>query len=466
MGSNYQLLLGGQQADQTLYTLITSVQVDESMDMPAAIQVSLPISRSTGGDLTYIDDPRFAPMAQLAVVATAGGSGASGVATGAVGAVTAAVGGGSAPSATQCIFDGYVLSQSIHLETGVTNATLTAWGQDACWLMNQTETVKEWVDVTDADVAASIFGTYGITPASDNSQNNSPAHTEDTHSLMQRGSDISFLRMLARRSGKCCRVACADKPGQRTGYFAVPNLNGDPAVSIKLNDPSNWSINAIDLEWDAMRPTAVVARSALFSDSDPNGAVRRFQQLRPQPARCSRPAHVRRLADDRNPGDRSRQRRRAHPARPRPAQRDRLVRALPGGGGGRPAGCGAAGRHAGLARRHRCAAFGDVARLERPPSADAGGPQDALHVAPQRCGQPADRQLRRPLVACGRRMTDPAQQHHGSSHIDRTLIDVLERLRNRFFGKYRGVVTDVDAGTMRVKASVPAVLGETALRLG
>lgn len=43
--------------------------------------------------------------------------------------------------------------------------------------------------------------------------------------------------------------------------------------------------------------------------------------------------------------------------------------------------------------------------------------------------------------------------------LDRTLIDVLERLRNRFFGKYRGVVTDVDGGTLRVKASVPAVLG-------
>jgi hypothetical protein len=273
MGATYQLVLGGQQADQNLYTLITSIEVDESMDMPAAIQICLPISRSTGGDLTYVDDPRFAPMAQVAIVATAGGSGASGVATGAVGAAAAAVGGGSAPPGTQCIFDGYVLSQKIHLETGVTNATLTAWGQDACWLMNQTETVKEWVDVTDADVAASIFENYGITAASDNSQNDSPAHTEDTHSLMQRSSDISFLRLLARRSGKCCRVACADKPGQRTGYFAVPNLNGDPAVSIKLNDQSNWTISAIDLEWDAMRPTAVVARSALFSDSDPNGAV-------------------------------------------------------------------------------------------------------------------------------------------------------------------------------------------------
>jgi hypothetical protein len=133
--------------------------------------------------------------------------------------------------------------------------------------------VKEWVDVTDSDVAASIFGDYGITPASDNAQNDSPSHTEDTHSLMQRGSDIAFLRVLARRSGKCCRVACADQPGQRTGYFAVPNLNGDPAVNVKLNDSSNWTIGAIDLEWDATRPTAVVARSALFSDGDPNGAV-------------------------------------------------------------------------------------------------------------------------------------------------------------------------------------------------
>jgi hypothetical protein len=48
----------------------------------------------------------------------------------------------------------------------------------------------------------------------------------------------------------------------------------------------------------------------------------------------------------------------------------------------------------------------------------------------------------------------------GGGHHDHTLIDVLERLRNRFFGKYRGVVVDVDAATMRVKASVPAVLGQ------
>ncbi len=38
------------------------------------------------------------------------------------------------------------------------------------------------------------------------------------------------------------------------------------------------------------------------------------------------------------------------------------------------------------------------------------------------------------------------------------IMDVVERMRGRFFGKYRGTVTDVDASTMRIKAQVPAVL--------
>lgn len=39
------------------------------------------------------------------------------------------------------------------------------------------------------------------------------------------------------------------------------------------------------------------------------------------------------------------------------------------------------------------------------------------------------------------------------------LQEILDRLRNRFYGKYRGTVVDVDASTMCVKATVPNVLG-------
>jgi hypothetical protein len=57
-------------------------------------------------------------------------------------------------------------------------------------------------------------------------------------------------------------------------------------------------------------------------------------------------------------------------------------------------------------------------------------------------------------------VSGPQNKASGGLHVDRTLLDVLERLRNRFFGKYRGVVVDVDAATMRIKANVPAVLGQ------
>jgi uncharacterized protein involved in type VI secretion and phage assembly len=41
---------------------------------------------------------------------------------------------------------------------------------------------------------------------------------------------------------------------------------------------------------------------------------------------------------------------------------------------------------------------------------------------------------------------------------DQAIMDVLERLRNRFYGKYRGSVTEVDEDTLRIKAKVPSVL--------
>ena len=41
---------------------------------------------------------------------------------------------------------------------------------------------------------------------------------------------------------------------------------------------------------------------------------------------------------------------------------------------------------------------------------------------------------------------------------DALLQDLLEQIKGRFYGKYRGVVTEVDAATMRIKANVPSVL--------
>jgi uncharacterized protein involved in type VI secretion and phage assembly len=45
---------------------------------------------------------------------------------------------------------------------------------------------------------------------------------------------------------------------------------------------------------------------------------------------------------------------------------------------------------------------------------------------------------------------------------DTPFQDLLEYMSTRFLGKYRGIVTEVDAATMRIKARVPAVFGNEA----
>jgi uncharacterized protein involved in type VI secretion and phage assembly len=45
---------------------------------------------------------------------------------------------------------------------------------------------------------------------------------------------------------------------------------------------------------------------------------------------------------------------------------------------------------------------------------------------------------------------------------DQTLMEIVDRLRNRFYGKYRGTVTEVEDSSGRIKAKVPAVLGDQA----
>ena len=247
MSATFQLLLNGDPADDALLAQMGTLEVEENADLPGAIQVTLPVDSDDNGDLTYVNDPRFQPFANLAVVATPDGG------------------------SDECIFDGYVLSNQLHLQKGTTGSTLRVWGQDASWLMNLKENAQEWVDVTDADVANAIFGNYGITPSDDNTTDDSPSHTEDTHTLMQRASDIQFLRTLARRNGKLCRVACTDTPGQRTGYFAKPNVDGDPLVTLELNDPAAWTVDSLDFEWHVSRPTEVLAAQALFNDSDEDG---------------------------------------------------------------------------------------------------------------------------------------------------------------------------------------------------
>src|SRR5271165_4911446 len=112
MGATFQFLINGDPADDQLLTAMGPLEIEENADLPGAIQVLVPVDSDGNGDLSFVNDSRFQPFVNLAVVAAPDGG------------------------PDQCIFDGYVLSNKLHLQKGTTGSSLQVWGQDASWLMN------------------------------------------------------------------------------------------------------------------------------------------------------------------------------------------------------------------------------------------------------------------------------------------------------------------------------------------
>lgn len=247
MNVTVQLSIGGNPVPDSFYQSIEALEVEESSESPDILLLRVPVVRTSAGDLQYVGDGTLEPHTPISLVVTPSGSGA------------------------QCVFDGYVLSWQLHLDRTSSSSRLEIAAQDASWLMNINDTVREWSGLTDGEVANAIFANYGFIGADANTDNDSPAHDPDVHSLFQRATDLQFLRGLARRGGKICRVACTDTPGQRTGYFIRPAVDGQSVATISLVDPTAWTVDSLDFDWDIIRPSEVASSQVDLTQTSDDG---------------------------------------------------------------------------------------------------------------------------------------------------------------------------------------------------
>lgn len=249
MSISLQLTVGGVPVPSAFYDAIMELEIEETADRPGTLRLRLPADRTSHGDLQFVGDGTFEPATNVAVTLTPGRPGAT----------------------PQCVFDGYVLAWRLHLARASTSSAVDIWAQDASWLMNLDDRVTEWADMTDGEVANAIFASHGFTPAPANLADDSPSHLSTGHTLLQRATDLQFLRGLARRNGKFLRVGCTSVPGQRTGYFVRPAVMGSPAATISLVDQDRWTTETLDFEWDVMRPAQVTASQVDLSQPAPAG---------------------------------------------------------------------------------------------------------------------------------------------------------------------------------------------------
>jgi phage protein D len=188
------------------------------------------------GDFPPLADARLGPGSELAVIAPLAGK-------------------------NNYLVKGPVTGQQIHFLHGGGGSYVEVQGADTSVAMDRETRSVLWSDLTDSDAVSTILGQYGYTPDVDST----PAgHFERKHTLVQRDSDLRFVRRLARRNGFLFWVTC-DAHGNETAHFKRPTLDGDPVHNIDINRSSN-NIASLELHWDVELPTSIVAAQLNLND--------------------------------------------------------------------------------------------------------------------------------------------------------------------------------------------------------
>lgn len=212
---------GPQQKDVT--SSIIEFEVQEDRDLAGVFRMRLAIVREDSGKWKFLDEDSVQPWAKVDINLKTGDQ-------------------------EQPLLTGYITNVRTHIDTNESASYLELAGMDTTCLMSLEEVMKEWAGQSDSDIATAIFSKYSLTP---DVQSTSITHQADQSSILQRETDIQFLKRLARRNGYECGVT------GETGYFRKPQLDGKalPFLAAHFADATN--LTSFDVDWNLLLPTAV-----------------------------------------------------------------------------------------------------------------------------------------------------------------------------------------------------------------
>lgn len=216
----------------------TSVEVQEKMGEITTYKIRYPLAIEKG-ELPILTDSRLSPGSELTILVEAGGQ-------------------------RVCLVKGPVCGQQIHLAHGGAGSYVEVLGADASVTLDRENKAAVWPNLTDSDAVSAIVATYGLQP---DIESTSAGHFEAKHALVQRETDLRFIRRLARRNGSMFWIT-SDENGIDTAHFKRPPLGGSPPCELVINLDSP-SLDALDISWDVENPTSAVANQLDLNTKSP-----------------------------------------------------------------------------------------------------------------------------------------------------------------------------------------------------
>lgn len=222
-----------------LFASLLEMEVEEDHRLAAIFNIKLAISRQGDGLWSFLDDERIKLWGKVVIAVTVDDEEVE-------------------------LITGYITQLKPHIDPDENNCWLKIYGMDASSLMSVEEKIKDWPNKSDSDIAREVFQTYSLTPEVEET---GVTHDEAVATIIQRETDIQFLKRLARRNGFECFVE-GDK-----GFFRKPVLSEPPQPVLAIHFGAETNLVSFDARLNALRPTAVEMHQLDTIAKEPQDAV-------------------------------------------------------------------------------------------------------------------------------------------------------------------------------------------------
>ena len=231
-GAAYTLLLGMAPAPAPLVEAVQEITVDCSVEEASVLRVRFGITKSVIGDWSILQFDPFRPLLPLGLRIQHG------------------------IGVPEAVINGFVSDHRVTYADDPGGSSLEVTAMDATHVMNMIEKVMPWPNMPDAAIASAIFGQYALIPQVDPT---TPVLIEPEGQTTQRGTDIRFLRRLARRNGFDCYVQPEPFSGLDIGHFHKRELLGMPQAVLSVSFGGDTNVSNFNVRYEATKPTAAIA---------------------------------------------------------------------------------------------------------------------------------------------------------------------------------------------------------------
>lgn len=219
---NLKIEIEGQEASD-IYRDVLMLEVELDDELAGIFKLKLAMPQNTDGTWKYLDDDRFGIWKQVSVSA-------------------------GYDSGMDELIHAYTTHVKPSFDPDPSNCILEIWGMDGSVLMDREEILKDWPNKKDSDIASEIFTSHGLTAYVEDTN---IVHDETVSTIIQRETDMQFLKRLARRNGYEYFVE------GNTGHFRSPKVSDppQPVLSVLFGDETN--VESFSIEVNAIKSAEV-----------------------------------------------------------------------------------------------------------------------------------------------------------------------------------------------------------------